>query len=55
MFHMKEIDKTPEEELREVEIGNLPRKVFCPRKLQEERKSKHKVNNKKEKRMAIFF
>lgn len=28
MFHMKEIDKTPEEELREVEIGNLPRKVF---------------------------
>lgn len=28
MFHMKEIDKTPEENLREVEIGNLPRKVY---------------------------
>ena len=26
MFQMKEKDKTPEEELSEVEIGNLPEK-----------------------------
>ena len=28
MFQMKEQDKTSEEELREVEIGNLPKKEF---------------------------
>ena len=28
MFQMKEKDKTPEEELSEVKIGNLPEKVF---------------------------
>ena len=28
MFQMKVQDKTPEEELREVEIGNLPKKEF---------------------------
>ena len=28
MFQTKEQDKTPEEELNEVEIGNLPRKEF---------------------------
>ena len=28
MFQMKEKDKTPEEELSEVEIGNLPEKEF---------------------------
>ena len=28
MFQMKEQDKTPEEELSQVEIGNLPKKEF---------------------------
>ena len=28
MFHMKEQDKTPEEQLSEVKIGNLPGKEF---------------------------
>ena len=28
MFQMKEKDKSPEEELSEVEIGNLPNKEF---------------------------
>ena len=28
MFQMKEQDKTPEEQLSEVEIGNLPKKEF---------------------------
>ena len=28
MFQMKEQDKTPEEELSEVEIGSLPEKEF---------------------------
>ena len=28
MFQMKEQDKTPEEQLREVEIANLPEKEF---------------------------
>ena len=28
MFQMKEEDKTPEEKLSEVEIGNLPKKEF---------------------------
>ena len=28
MFQTKEKDKTPEKELREVEIGNLPDKEF---------------------------
>ena len=28
MFQMKEQDKTPKEELSEVEIGNLPKKEF---------------------------
>ena len=28
MFQTKEQDKTPEKELREVEIGNLPDKEF---------------------------
>ena len=28
MFQTKEQDKTPEEELSEVEIGNLPEKEF---------------------------
>ena len=28
MFQTKEKDKTPEEELSEVEIGNLPKKEF---------------------------
>ena len=28
MFQMKEQDKTPEEQLSEVEVGNLPEKEF---------------------------
>ena len=28
MYHMKEQDKTPERQLNEVEIGNLPEKEF---------------------------
>ena len=28
MYQMKEQDKTPEKQLNEVEIGNLPEKVF---------------------------
>ena len=28
MYHMKEQDKTPEKQLNEVEIGNLPEKEF---------------------------
>ena len=28
MYQMKEQDKTPEKQLKEVEIGNLPEKVF---------------------------
>ena len=28
MYQMKEQDKTPEKQLYEVEIGNLPEKVF---------------------------
>ena len=28
MYHMKEKDKTPEKQLNEVEIGNLPEKEF---------------------------
>ena len=28
MFQMKEQNKTPEEELREVEVGSLPKKEF---------------------------
>ena len=28
MFQMKEQDKTPEEELSDMEIGNLPEKEF---------------------------
>ena len=28
MYQMKEQDKTPEEQLNEVEIGNLPKKQF---------------------------
>ena len=28
MFQMKEQNKTPEEQLTEVEIGNLPKKEF---------------------------
>ena len=28
MFQKKEQDKTPEEELSEVELGNLPKKEF---------------------------
>ena len=38
MFQMKEQDKTPEEQLSEVEIGNLPKKeirVMIVRMIQE--------------------
>ena len=28
MYHMKEQDKTPEKQLNEVDIGNLPEKEF---------------------------
>ena len=28
MYHMKEQDQTPEKQLNEVEIGNLPEKEF---------------------------
>ena len=28
MYHMKEQDKSPEKQLNEVEIGNLPEKEF---------------------------
>ena len=28
MYHMKEQDKTPEKQLNEMEIGNLPEKEF---------------------------
>ena len=28
MYHMKEQDKTPQKQLNEVEIGNLPEKEF---------------------------
>ena len=28
MYQMKEQDKTPEKQLNEVEIGNIPKKIF---------------------------
>ena len=52
MYQMKEHDKTPEKQLNEVEIGNLPEKEFRimivkqrPRRIKEQTNRDEQYNN----------
>ena len=55
MFQMKEQIKTPEEELSEVEIGNLPKKVFRVVIIKMIKELERRMDAQKEQLQVVFF
>ena len=55
MCQMKEQIKTPEEELSEVEIGNLPKKVFRVVIIKMIKELERRMDAQKEQLQVVFF